>query len=128
MTMDEEWIHWRNVWAIFAIVFACMLLIFDCRYTECPPLIVDKKKDLANTYVPGGPTVAINFGIGDGGVKMNVDNEQPKIAEPPQQSPKNNEPMFGVDQKKNKYSLPVQQNNQNDSNNSSQGGLAPPIY
>ena len=127
MTMDEEWIHWRNVWAIFAIVFACMLLIFDCRYTECPPLIVDKKKDLANTYVPGGPTVAINFGIGNGGVQMNVD-EQPKIAEPPQQSPKNNEPMFGVDQKKKKYALPVQQNNQNDSNNSSQGGLAPPIY
>ena len=122
--MDVEWLHWRNVFAIIGLVMAIMLLIFDCRYTECPPLEVEEPSK-ANNFMPGGPTVAINFGIG--GDSHN--SEKPKQAEVKAPSPKNqgDQKMFGVDEK-NKYSLPQQQNSQNNSNDNSNGGLAPPIY
>jgi len=140
MTMDQDWISMRNVWAIITIGFASFIIIFDCKYTEVPALEDDEEdQNQGNSYKPSGPTVTINLGFGGnrgnegGGVtefrkEKNIDYPNESQLNENKDVGKKDQMFVSDNEGKNKYKLDLQDGDGNQGQEENKGTLAQPIY
>jgi hypothetical protein len=143
ISMDEEWIHVRNLWSIIVIVMGSLVLTLDCKYTEEEAIanyVDNSQSDNSQGPGPGGKPIALSDmghgSFGGGGAKNQGPNQNEKVnVDYPsntssQQGPGGPPQMFVSDQK---YKLDFNNNNPHgnvggDQGGDGQGGLGPSIY
>jgi hypothetical protein len=143
ISMDEEWIHVRNLWSIIVIVMGSLVVSMDCKYTEVEGIENNIDNSQANNSQgpgPGGKPIALSDmghgSFGGGNSKNQGQNQNDKVnvdypsKSSSQQGPGGPPEMFVSDQK---YKLDFNNNNPHgnvdgDQGGDGQGGLGPSIY
>ena len=137
ISMDEEWIHVRNLWSIIVMLMGGTVWMLDCKYTPNTQFENIDKSEVNNGPGPGGKPIALSdmgagsFG-GHGGKMQQNANENVNVDYPSNSNSSQGnggQQMFVSDQK---YQLGFNsdnsQSNQGGNDGGNQGGLAAPIY